>query len=186
MALRFEIRTSISRRQAIGGVLPSALCAASSGVLPTSAAVLEPSAFAEGDTRQAAGRDFLEVILPPVSGRATVRTAIGRDGGDGMWSFEQLLVFTNVSATIRMTVVRLDDGTLWVHAPVAPTGECLSLLRELGTVNHIVLPVSALEHKAFFGPFVRQFPNAMTWVAPGQYAASAQESTLPSRASRLG
>lgn len=32
-----------------------------------------------------------------------------------------------------------------------------------------MLPVTALEHKAFFGPFVRAFPKAKTWVAPGQY-----------------
>jgi len=162
---------SISRRSAIAGLAGTA-AALSSRLLPANAAVLEPKAdYSLGVSRPQAGRDFYEVVLPPVRDRATVRTALGRgESGDGMWGFEQLLQFSNVSATVRMTVVRLDDGTLWVNAPVAPTGECLALLQELGgEVSHIVLPVTALEHKAFFGPFVRAFPKAKTWVAPGQY-----------------
>ena len=42
------------------------------------------------------------------------------------------------------------------------------MLNELGTVKHIVLPVTALEHKAFFGPLCGS-TKAATWVAPGQY-----------------
>ena len=74
-----------------------------------------------------------------------------------------------MSATVRMNVQRLRNGKLWVVAPVAPTGECLSLLKDIGEVEHLVLPVTALEHKAFFGPFQRQFPSASVWAAPGQY-----------------
>ena len=49
----------------------------------------------------------------------------------------------------RMTVVRLRDGSLFVHAPVAATRECVRLVRELGApVRYIVLPTSAVEHKA--------------------------------------
>jgi len=161
----------ISRRSTIAG-LAGVAATLTSPLLPANAAVLEPkSDYSLGVSRPQAGRDFYEVILPPVRGRATVRTALGRSvSGDGIWGFEQLLQFTNISATIRMTVVRLVDGTLWVHAPVAPTGECLALLRELGgDVSHIVLPVISYEHKAFFGPFVRNFPKAKTWVAPGQF-----------------
>ena len=161
-----SIGHKMSRRQALAAGL-----AASSTTLPANAAVLEPNgAYANGVTKPQESRDFLEVILPPVTNRATMRTAIGPNNGDGMWGLEQLLLFSNVSATIRMTVIRLKDGTLWVNSPVAPTRECLALLKEIGgEVSHIVLPVTALEHKAFFGPFVRQFPNAKTWVAPGQY-----------------
>ena len=151
----------LSRRAALAvAIAPSA----------ARAATLEPSAFSKGETRPNAGRIFWESILPPVPERTTVRTAIGPGAdADGMWGFEQLLTFANVSASVRMTVVRMEDGGLWVNAPVAPTAECLAMLKELGTVRHIVLPVTALEHKAFFGPFVRQFPAATRWVSPGQY-----------------
>ena len=77
-----------------------------------------------------------------------------------------------MSATVRMNVQRLRNGKLWVVAPVAPTGECLSLLKDIGEVEHLVLPVTALEHKAFFGPFQRQFPPATVWAAPGSTAPS--------------
>ena len=99
-----------------------------------------------GTTDEKRSRIFLETILPPVWRRATVRYDLGR----GAYAFEQLLAFSNVSATIRMNVQRLQDGSLFVIAPVAPTQECLALLNEVGTVSHVVLPVTALEHKAFF------------------------------------
>lgn len=189
--LQLDPPRKLDRRGALSGAV-AALGAAMPPVAAL-AASLEPTS--PGVSEPASGRYFPEVILPPVRGRATVRTAMGRGpDGDGMWSFEQLLVFTNVSATIRMTVVRLADGKLWVHAPVAPTGECLALLSEIGgEVAHIVLPVTALEHKAFFGPFARAFPDAQTWVAPGQYGpfgeltrasdevADGWKSTLPYR-----
>jgi hypothetical protein len=71
-----------------------------------------------------------------------------------------------------MTVVRLrSTGGLWVHAPVAPTDECVRLIRELGApVEHIVLPTFAYEHKVFVGPFSRRFPKAQVWVAPAQWS----------------
>lgn len=54
-----------------------------------------------------------------------------------------------VIVNIRMTVVKLRDGSLFVHAPVAPTKECIRLVEELGCpVKYIVLPTSAVEHKA--------------------------------------
>lgn len=44
------------------------------------------------------------------------------------------------------------------------------MIKELGTVKYIVLPVTAVEHKVYTGPFVRQFPQAKVYVAPGQYS----------------
>jgi len=65
--------------------------------------------------------------------------------------------------------VRLKDGGLWVDGPQYPTGEFCQLLDELGPVRHVVLPCSALEHKAPMKPFVRRYPLASVWVSPGQY-----------------
>lgn len=74
---------------------------------------------------------------------------------------------------IRMTVIRLDMGGLFVYAPVAPTPECIRLVNELvaeyGDVRYIILPTaSGLEHKVFVGPFARKFPKAQVFVAPDQ------------------
>jgi hypothetical protein len=41
-----------------------------------------------------------------------------------VWTFEQTQALENFSVytPVRMTVIRLKSGGLWVHAPVAPTG----------------------------------------------------------------
>ena len=82
---------------------------------------------------------------------------------------EQLLTFSNVTATIRTNVIRLKSGGLWVHSPLYPTGEFCALLDELGPVEHVVLPCNAFEHKAALKPFCRKYPEASVWIAPGQY-----------------
>lgn len=37
-------------------------------------------------------------------------------------------------------------------------------------MEHIVLPVTAVEHKVYMRPFVSHFPKAKVYVAPGQYS----------------
>ena len=71
-----------------------------------------------------------------------------------IYTFEQLLGTLNVIVNQRMTVVVVGEGEekgLFVHAPIAPTPECLRLMAELeerfGPVKHIVLPTTAVEHK---------------------------------------
>ncbi len=93
---------------------------------------------------------------------------------DQLWGFEQLQGVFYVAVPIRMTVVRLRAGLL-LYAPVAPTGEVRSALRELeerfGPVTTIVLPTaSGLEHKLPVPPMARAFPSAQVWVTPGQWS----------------
>ena len=42
---------------------------------------------------------------------------------DTIWTFdqEQTFALTNVSTVVRMTVVKLKSGGLFVYAPIAPT-----------------------------------------------------------------
>jgi hypothetical protein len=42
---------------------------------------------------------------------------------DQVWVFEQTqaIDFFDVYTPVRMTVIKLSSGGLWVHAPVAPT-----------------------------------------------------------------
>lgn len=82
---------------------------------------------------------------------------------DTIWTFEQTqgLDFFALYTPVRMTVIKLASGGLWVHSPVAPTAECLRLIKELDApVEYIVLPTFAYEHKVFVGPFARKFPKA--------------------------
>ena len=109
--------------------------------------------------------------LVPAFARQTYRYEV--DPGR-MWFFEQkqgIGLGLNVSVNVRMTVIKLKTGGLWVHAPVAPTQECIALLAELDApVEHIVLPTTLFEHKIFVGPFQRRFPEAETWIAPDQWS----------------
>ena len=43
--------------------------------------------------------------------------------------------------TTRMTVARLPDGRLWLHAPVELTRGCRREVRALGRVAALVLPI---------------------------------------------
>ncbi|KAJ8530619.1 hypothetical protein K7X08_023500 [Anisodus acutangulus] len=108
--------------------------------------------------------------LGPFLNRQTIRTEAVKDT---IWLFEQeqALGFSSVSTNTRMTVIKLKSSELWVHAPIAPTKECIQLVKELGyPVKYIVLPTFAYEHKIFVGPFSRKFPKAQVWVAPRQWS----------------
>jgi hypothetical protein len=112
------------------------------------------------------------VPLYPYGKRRTLRQEVVPDT---IWTFDQIQGIFYVVVPIRMTVIRLEAGGLFVYAPVAPTPECIRLVRELeeryGPVKYIVLPtVSGLEHKVFVGPFARCFATAHVFVAPKQWS----------------
>jgi len=106
----------------------------------------------------------------PLKPYTVERETVARQVDPNIFLFEQEHGFANVSVNIRMTVVRLSDGGLWVHAPVAPTDQCVDMVKSLGEVKYIVLPTTGLEHKTFMGPFVKKFPQAKAYVAPGQWS----------------
>ena len=91
-----------------------------------------------------------------------------------VWTFDQLLGVFYVHVPIRMTVIAMEQGGLFVYAPVAPTRECLALLQPLidqyGPVKYIVLPSVAVEHKVNAGPFARAFPAAEFFAVDQQYS----------------
>lgn len=113
-------------------------------------------------------------LLPlyPYGKRRTLRQEVLKNT---IWTFDQVQGIFYVVVPIRMTVVRLEGGGLLVYAPVAPTPECIRLMREIeaehGAVKYIVLPtISGLEHKVFVGPFARKFPQAQVYIAPQQWS----------------
>jgi hypothetical protein len=117
-------------------------------------------------------RWWLTVPLYPYGQRRTLcREIIPK----WVWVFEQIQGVLYVVTSIRMTVLRLETGGLIVYSPLAPTPECLRLLKELvdlyGPVKHIVLSTtSGIEHKVFVGPFARACPSATVYVTPGQWS----------------
>jgi Domain of unknown function (DUF4336) len=117
---------------------------------------------------------FFWFTLPlyPYGSRRTICQEVVKDT---VWTFDQMQGIFYVVVPIRMTVVKLEAGGLLVYAPVAPTSECIRLVKELvaehGEIKYILLPtISGLEHKVFVGPFARCFPQAQVFVAPQQWS----------------
>ena len=124
------------------------------------------------DSRDFSWRFWLTLPIYPYGKRRTIRQEVVKDT---IWTFDQLQGIFYVVVPIRMSVVKLEEGGLLVYAPVAPTPECIRLVKELvaeyGSVKYIILPTtSGLEHKIFVGPFARCFPNAKVFVAPNQWS----------------
>jgi hypothetical protein len=160
-----RLRPSVGRRDALRHAslaAAAALALQSGAVSPASARpTLDGYDPAAAVTAASAGRQYFPPLTPPVTSRATYRYELGRNA----WALEQLLSFTIVSATVRTVVVRLKDGGLWMGSPQYPTGELCHLLDKLGPVKHVVLPCSALEHKAPMKAFLQHYPTASVWVS---------------------
>lgn len=69
-----------------------------------------------------------------------------------------------ITLPVRMTVVRLSSGDLWLHSPVRFSDALAGRLAELGPVRHLVAPNIA--HWTLLADWQRQIPNALTWAAP--------------------
>lgn len=65
----------------------------------------------------------------------------------------------------RMTIVRLHDGGLWCHSPIAPDENLFGEIDALGPVHHLVSP--NLLHYASIAAWKRRYPNAIAWASPG-------------------
>ena len=111
-------------------------------------------------------------LFDPLYGQSE-RETIKRQISDNIWSIEQSLILGPLETPIRCVVVRLSDGTLWVHAPLAPTAEFFELVESCGggaVVSSVVVPTYALEHKVFVKDALKRWPDAKLWTSPGQFS----------------
>ena len=138
----------------------------SQGVLPTEPKKNSSLVFGLGSIA------FSLLPLSPESlgRRKTIQTEVVKDK---LWTFDQLQGVINVNVPVRSTIVKLKDG-LFVHNPVGPTKEYISMVRDLekvhGPVKYIVLATLGLEHKGTAGAFSGYFPEATVYLQPGQYS----------------
>ncbi len=65
----------------------------------------------------------------------------------------------------RMTVVRLPDGTLWVHSPIAWDDALGEAVAALGPVAHLVAPNTL--HYWYLPEWQERFPEARSYGPPG-------------------
>ncbi|MGI2853303.1 DUF4336 domain-containing protein [Shewanella algae] len=82
--------------------------------------------------------------------------------GDNIWIVAGKTVpFFGLPYTTRMTVVRLDDGALWLHSPIALSDGLLEEVKALGEVSYLLAPNSL--HHLFVKDWQQAFPNALSY-----------------------
>jgi len=93
---------------------------------------------------------------------------------EGIWLIDGPAIrFLGMPFPTRATVVRLENGDLWVHSPTALTESLAAELAALGPVRHLIAP-NWLHHAAI-PDWRAAYPEAVTWVAPGAVARAAKK-----------
>jgi hypothetical protein len=78
-------------------------------------------------------------------------------------------VWNGIDVGGRAVVVRLADGALWVHSPVALDAGLARALAALGPVRHVVAP--NYEHLKYTAQWLAAYPDARGYGCPGLRAA---------------
>lgn len=84
--------------------------------------------------------------------------------GPEIWHLQRHFKTAGIGVSVRMTVVRLHDGRLWLHSPVRLEEEDVAALNALGPVAYIVAPNKV--HHLFAKRCAALFPNARIFGAP--------------------
>ncbi|MBA5762658.1 DUF4336 domain-containing protein [Vibrio sp. 404] len=69
--------------------------------------------------------------------------------------------FLGFAYSTRMTVIRLNDGKLWVHSPIALTPLLKEQIDQLGEVSFLIAPNHL--HHLFIAEWQAQYPQALTY-----------------------
>ena len=89
---------------------------------------------------------------------------------DDLWAIQRMINTPDeqgnpMEITSRMTIVRLTNGALFLHSPVALDADLQAELQQLGTVAFLIAP--SLWHDLFIKEYVVAYPEAQAWAAPG-------------------
>lgn len=84
---------------------------------------------------------------------------------DGIWTITRPQAFWTVECGTRATFVRLSDGGLFVHCPVALDPALRAEVDALGPVRVVV--ASSLYHHLYVGEWMRAYPDALAACSPG-------------------
>jgi len=88
-----------------------------------------------------------------------------REVAHNLWVTERPQRFYGIEVGCRMTVLRLDDGSLLLHSPVALDGPLRRALDALGTVRYAIAPNRL--HHLYAAGVLQAYPETRLWVAPG-------------------
>ena len=88
-----------------------------------------------------------------------------RSLAEDVWVVERPFRALGLRVGTRMTVVRLPDGGLWLHSPVAPDARLREALLREGPVRHVVAPNRV--HHLSVAAAREAWPDATFHAAPG-------------------
>lgn len=102
----------------------------------------------------------------------------------GVWVVDSEQTVGLFRLPIRMTILRLSDGGLWLHSPT-PHGLALhQAVAALGPIRHLVAPDTA--HWMHLRDWQMAAPDATSWGAPGLAARLAGKAHAPRLDIELG
>lgn len=85
---------------------------------------------------------------------------------EGVWIADgPHIPLARVPVPVRMTIVRLADGGLWLHSPIDARASLVEAVRALGPIRHLVAPNQV--HLSWMPPWHKAAPEAKCWGAPG-------------------
>lgn len=84
---------------------------------------------------------------------------------DDIWTTTRPQRFWGIETGTRMTIVRLAEGGLFVHCPVALDDATRHAVDALGGVRVVV--ASSLYHHLYVGEWMRAYPDALYCCCPG-------------------
>lgn len=99
-----------------------------------------------------------EVVYPPLDTMKRV--------DDDLWIVDSgPLRVAGMPLPVRMTVIRLADGSLLLHSPTRFEEDLKSALEQTGPIVYLVAPASG--HWRFVKQWQARCPEAQCWAAPG-------------------
>ncbi len=99
-----------------------------------------------------------------MSGYAPLNTL--KSVGDRIWVVDGPSIrFYGVPFSTRMTVVRLQNGDVWLHSPTKICDALKAEITALGPVRHLIAPNWI--HYAYISEWQKTFPKAHAYGAPG-------------------
>jgi hypothetical protein len=90
------------------------------------------------------------------------------DAAAGLWTFHQPLRVLGAEIGCRMTAIRLGNGDLLLHSPIALTDALRRRLDGLGPVRHVLAP--NFDHHLFVPAYRDAYPDARLYATRGVQA----------------
>ena len=86
--------------------------------------------------------------------------------GEDLWIVDgEPISAMGLTVPVRMSVIRLADGTILLHSPIRHSPALAGMIDELGPVRHLVAP--SIAHWKFLADWQRAYPQATTRAVPG-------------------